>query len=230
MKIGVFGTGIVGQTISEKLVQVGNDVMIGTRDKDATLTRKAKDNFGRPGFGDWIRNNPKVKVAEYPAAAEFAELIVNATNGMGSMQALEEAGEKNLKGKVIVDISNPLDFSKGMPPTLFVSNTDSLGEQIQRRFPEAKVVKTLNTMNAYVMVNPGLLSEDHTVFLSGNDAAAKSAVKQLLSSFGWKEHNMLDMGDLTSARGVEQILPLWVRLLGTLKTPMFNFKIVKSEK
>jgi 8-hydroxy-5-deazaflavin:NADPH oxidoreductase len=230
MKIGILGTGVVGQTIAEKLSQLGHSVMMGTRDKQITLAKTGKDNFGRPAFGEWIKINSKIQFGTFSEAAEFGELIVNATNGLGTLPALEAAGKKNLSGKVIIDISNPLDFSKGMPPSLFISNTDSLGEQIQRTYPDLKVVKALNTMNAYIMANPGLLPDDHNVFLNGNDANAKNEVKKLLVSFGWKEKNIIDMGDITTARGTEQILPIWVRLWGTLKTPMFNFKIVVGGK
>lgn len=217
---------MVGQTIAEKLSSLGHDVMIGTRNVKDTLAKSKPDNFGRPPFGEWIKNFAKIKTGTYAEAAAFAEFIVNATNGMGTLPALELAGKNNLAGKVMLDISNPLDFSKGFPPSLTVCNTDSLAEQIQKNYPDTKVVKSLNTMNAFVMVNPGLLPEDHTVFLSGNDAAAKEKVKELLTSFGWKEKNMIDLGDITSARGAEMILPIWVRLYGTLKNPMYNFKIV----
>ena len=230
MKIGILGTGVVGQTIAEKLVQLGHQVMIGTRDKQATLAKTGKDNFGRPPFSEWLKNNSKVQFGTYSEVASFGEILVNATNGLGTMPALEAAGKKNLENKVMIDISNPLDFSKGMPPSLFISNTDSLGEQIQRTYPDLKVVKALNTMNAYIMVNPALLPDDHNVFLNGNDAGAKGEVKKLLVTFGWKEKNIIDMGDISTARGTEQILPIWVRLWGTLQTPMFNFKIVVGGK
>jgi len=226
MKIAVFGTGVVGQIISEKLENLDHEVTIGTRNVEEALSRSGKDNFGRPGFGEWHSNHPKVKVATYAVAAAGGDLIVNATNGTGTMPALEQAGSKNLAGKVMIDISNPLDFSKGFPPSLFICNTDSLGEQIQRAYPELKVVKSLNTMNAYIMVNPAVLPEDHTVFMNGNDAGAKDEVRELLKSFGWREKNIIDMGDITTARGTEQLLPIWVRLYGSLKNPMFNFKIV----
>ncbi|MGC1242542.1 MAG: NAD(P)-binding domain-containing protein [Chryseosolibacter sp.] len=229
MKIGVLGTGVVGQTISEKLVELGHEVMIGTRSVRDALARSGKDSFGRPPFGEWHAKNPGIQVGTFAEATAFGEFIVNATNGSGTIAALEQAGKEDLGSKVLLDISNPLDFSNGMPPSLFVCNTDSLGEQIQRAYPELKVVKSLNTMNAYIMVNPGLLPEDHHVFMNGNDADAKSKVKELLKSFGWKERNIIDMGDISTARGTEQILPIWVRLWGALKTPMFNFKIVMGE-
>ncbi len=142
------------------------------------------------------------------------------------MDALKLAGATNLNGKVLLDIANPLDFSKGMPPTLSVCNTDSLGEQIQRTFPDVKVVETLNTMNCKIMVNPSLVPGEHDAFVSGNDRAAKAKVTKILKGwFGWK--SVIDLGDITAARGTEQILALWVRLMGTLGTANFNFKIVK---
>jgi 8-hydroxy-5-deazaflavin:NADPH oxidoreductase len=153
-------------------------------------------------------------------------MVVNATAGTVSLEALEMAGEDNLNGKILIDVSNPLDFSRGMPPTLWVSNTDSLGERIQRRFPEAKVVKTLHTMNAYVMVDPAqLVGADHTVFVSGDDAEAKAEVGELLRSFGWTD--IIDLGDITTARGTEMLMPIWLRLFGALQKPVFNFKIVR---
>ncbi len=229
MKIAVLGTGVVGQTIAEKLSQVGHEVMMGTRDVKETLAKTKPDNFGRPAFKDWHSSHSNIKFGTFSEASSFGAFIVNATNGAGSLQALELAGSKNLSGKVVMDISNPLDFSKGFPPSLLISNTDSLGEQIQRKFAGTKVVKTLNTMTAFIMVNPLHLPEDHQVFLSGNDAEAKTKVKEVLKSFGWKDKNMIDLGDITSARGVEQILPIWVRLMGVLQNPYFNFKIVMGE-
>ncbi|HEY4481867.1 MAG TPA: NAD(P)-binding domain-containing protein, partial [Candidatus Brocadiaceae bacterium] len=178
MKIAVFGTGVVGQMIAEKLVELGHEVMIGTRNVQNTLARSGPDNFGRPPFSEWHKRFSNIKLGTYTEAAAFGEFIVNATNGTGTLPALEQAGKRNLANKVMLDISNPLDFSKGMPPTLFICNTDSLAEQIQRNYPETRVVKSLNTMNAFVMVNPGILPEDHHVFLSGNDDQAKARVKE----------------------------------------------------
>ena len=228
MKIGVLGTGVVGQTIAEKLNQLNHKVMVGTRDVKNLMTKAGPDRFGRPSFNEWHKKNSNVKPGTFSEAAAFGELIVNATNGMGTMTALESAGKENLNNKILLDVSNPLDFSKGMPPTLFISNTDSLAEQIQRTFPETKVVKSLNTMNSYVMVNPSVLSGDHIVFLSGNEAGAKDEVKKLLMSFGWKDKNIFDLGDITSARGAEQILPIWLGIMSTLQTGKFNFNIVTA--
>ena len=226
MKIGILGTGMVGQAIGGRLAQLGHDVMIGTRDVAETLARTAPDGMGNPPFSVWQKQNPKVKLGNFAQAAVHGELVVNATNGFAAIDILKSAGEANLNGKTLIDISNPLDFSKGMPPTLFVKDSDSLAEQIQRAFPKVNVVKTLNTMTASVMVNPGQLAGgDHTVFVSGNDAGAKAQVAELLKGFGWRD--IIDVGDITTARGTEMLLPIWIRLMGALQTPFFNFKIVK---
>lgn len=226
MNIGIFGTGIVGRTIAARLVELGHSVVIGTRDPNQTLAKTAPDGMGNPPFSVWQKDNLKVHLATFKEAAAHGELLVNATNSSGSLPALQAAGESNLNGKILIDISNPLDFSRGMPPSLTVCNTDSLGEQIQRAFPNVKVVKTLNTMNARVMVYPRQLAGgDHSIFLSGNDATAKARVSDLLRSFGWED--LIDLGDITTARGAEMILPIWLRLMGALQTPAFNFKIAR---
>jgi 8-hydroxy-5-deazaflavin:NADPH oxidoreductase len=231
MKIAVFGTGIVGQVISKRLAELGHEVTIGTRDIAKTLSRAGKDMYGNPPFGEWYDQNKHVlKLNTFSEATQPSEIIFNCTQGQGSIDAFTQAGTENLKGKIIMDISNPLDFSQGMPPSLSPVNTDSLGELIQRTFPDTKVVKTLNTMTCFVMVNPALIPGDHNVFVSGNDAAAKSTSKLLLKSFGWTEQNIIDLGDITTARGTEQLLPIWIRLYSTLQNPMFNFKIVMAAK
>lgn len=231
MNIAVFGTGVVGQVIAARLSGLGHSVTMGTRDVEKTLTRPGKDALGNPPFGEWYKQqNNKIKLATYREAASTAEVIFNCTHGQGSVEALNFAGKENLKGKLLMDISNPLDFSQGRTPFLNPGNTDSLGETIQRNFPEVKVVKTLNTMVCYLMVNPSAVAGDHNVFVSGNDEVAKSKAKGILKSFGWKESNMIDLGDITTARGTEQLVALWVRILGTLKNPMFNFNIVKASQ
>ena len=229
MKIGVFGTGVVGQTIAEKLESLGHDVMLGTREAQQSLAREGNDSFGRPPLKDWLAAHPKVRLDTYAEAAAHGELLVNATSGLGALDALKLAGEKNLGSKAMLDISNPLDFSKGFPPSLTVCNTDSLGEQLQRAFPQLRVVKGLNTLTSFLMVAPRNLPEPHHIFLCGNDADAKAEVRQLLGSFGWTDAEMIDLGDITNARGTEQLLPIWVRLYGALKSPMFNFRIVRTE-
>ncbi|SKB64210.1 hypothetical protein SAMN05660473_01699 [Arthrobacter sp. 49Tsu3.1M3] len=226
MKIAVLGTGMVGRTIAGALAGLGHDVVIGTRDPQATLARTEPDMMGTAPLAEWHAANAGVDVAAFADAASGAELIVNATNGAGSLAALAAAGTPNLAGKIIMDIANPLDFSQGMPPSLNPVNTDSLGEEIQRSFPEAKVVKTLNTMTASVMVDPARVAGgDHTVFVSGDDADAKAAVTELLKGFGHRD--VIDLGDITSARGAEMILPIWLRIWGALGTGEFNFKIAR---
>jgi predicted dinucleotide-binding enzyme len=226
MNIAVFGTGVVGQVISEKLLELGHQVTIGTRNVQDAINRSEPGRLGRPGFGNWHQAHPAIKIGTYAHAAASASIIVMGTSGDGVLPALDQAGHQNLSGKILLDITNPLDFSQGMPPSLFVCNTDSLGEQIQRAYPELKVVKSLNTMAAFVMVNPSLIPGNHNVFMSSNHDDAKSTIKALLTSFGWQEHNIVDLGDLTTARGAEQLVVIWLRLWGTLKTPIFNFNIV----
>ena len=226
MRFGILGTGVVGKTLAPHLTGLDHDMMVGTRDPQETLSRTEPDQYGSPPFSDWQQEHHEVKLGTFGEAAAHGEMVVNATSGAVCLEALELAGAENLNGKVLIDISNPLDFSKGMPPTLSVSNTDSLGEQIQRRFPEAKVVKTLHNMNAYLMVDPAQLAEaDHTVFVCGDDPEAKAKVTELLGSFGWAD--VIDLGDITTAQGTEMLLPIWLRLFGALKKPVFNFKIVR---
>ena len=226
MRIAVLGTGSVGRAVAGRCAAIGHDVAIGTRDPHSTLARTDTDMMGTPPFGTWHADHPEIALLPFADAAARGELIVNAASGTASLEVLALAGADNLAGKVLVDISNPLDFSAGFPPTLFVKDTDSLAEQIQRAFPEARVVKTLNTLNATVMVDPATLAGgDHSIFVSGDDAAAKATVTELLRSVGWRD--IIDLGDLSSARGTEMLLPIWLRLMGTLGTPAFNFKIVR---
>lgn len=227
MNIGIFGTGIVAKTIGAKLEGLGHAVKIGTRDVKATLARSEPDMFGGPPVRTWLEAHPKVTLGTHADVARHGELLISALSGQGALSALGSADANDLAGKILIDISNPLDFSKGMPPTLSVSNTDSLGEQVQRALPKTKVVKALNTVTADLMVNPALVgAADHTMVLCGNDAEAKTEVTRILKDwFGWKD--IVDLGDITNARGSEQWLPLWVRLFGALKTPMFGMKIVR---
>ncbi len=226
MRFGILGTGVVGKTTAARLAGLQHQVIVGTRNPEETLSRTEPDPYGNPPFSAWQEEHPEVRLGTFGEAAAHGEMVVNATAGAVSLEALELAGEANLNGKVLIDVSNPLDFSRGMPPTLSVSNTDSLGEQIQRRFAEARVVKTLHTMNAYLMVDPAQLAgADHTVFVGGDDAEAKAAVADLLRSFGWAD--IIDLGDITTARGTEMMLPVWLRLFGALQKPVFNFKIVR---
>jgi 8-hydroxy-5-deazaflavin:NADPH oxidoreductase len=230
MKIAIIGTGTVGQVLAAKLVELGHEVLIGTRNVSEKLANTSKDSYGNPPFVEWHKANSKVKLLTFSDAASAGEIIINATHGGNSISALKLAGAKNLAGKLLIDIANPLDFSKGMPPSLLpeLSNTNSLGEEIQKTFPLALVVKTLNTMWCGLMVNPGMVGGgDHVNYLAGNDIAAKGKVKLLLNQFGWKDENIIDLGDISGARASESVLLIWLRVMGVLQGSAFNFKIVR---
>lgn len=226
MRIAVLGTGTVGRALAATFDRLGHDVVLGTRDPGETAARSTPDAVGGPPFSEWLAGHGGIKLATFAEAAGDSEVVVNATNGVASLAALAAAGEARLAGKILVDVSNPLDFSQGMPPVLNPVNTESLAERIQRAFPEARVVKTLNTMNAGLMVDPRRLADgDHSVFVSGDDADAKKTVTVLLAELGHRD--IIDLGDITTARGAEMVLPLWLRLFGVLGTPDFNFKVVR---
>ena len=217
MKYAVLGTGSVGTTIATKLVELGHEVVMGSR---------TADNKNGIAWADGVGD--RASLATFADAAAGAQVVFNATQGDKSLDALRAAGAENLAGKILIDVGNPLDFSQGMPPTLTIHGRDSLGEQIQAAFPTTKVVKALNTMTAEVMVNPSLLPGEHDVFVCGNDEIAKATVSTLLrEGFGWR--SIIDLGDITTARGAEAWLPLWLRLWGALGTAHFNLKIVKAE-
>jgi len=216
MRIGVLGTGMVGSTIATKLAQLGHEVRMGSR------------TAGNERAVAWVASaGAGASHGTFADAAAHGELVFNCTAGEVSLAALEAAGAENLAGKVLVDVSNPLDLSHGMPPGLFTSSFDSLGEQIQRAFPDARVVKALNTVNREVMVDPSKVPGEHDVFLCGDDEAAKPRVIELLQSFGWPAASVIDLGDLTAARGMEAYLLLWIRLSSALGTGHFNVRVVR---
>jgi hypothetical protein len=202
MRFGILGTGMVGDTIAKRLKALGHEVKQGGRE--------AKPDKGTFTFAE---------------TASFGEMIFNCTNGMASVEVCKSVAHA-IGDKVLVDVSNPLDFSKGMPPSLFAGNTDSLAERIQAVAPKAKVVKALNTVNCAIMVEPAKLPGDHDIFVCGDDGAAKAKVVEVLRGFGWK--HIVDLGPLQNARGTESYLPLWVRLYGALGTPDFNIHIVRK--
>src|SRR6266516_2230047 len=216
MRFGVLGTGMVGRTVAGKLVAVGHEAKMGSREagneKAVAWVAEAGEGASEGSLAD---------------AARFGEVVVNATAGAHSLEVLEVAGAENLEGKVLIDIANALDAST-RPPTLTVSNTDSLGEQIQRRFPNARVVKALNTMNAAVMAAPDSLGETTNVFVCGDDEGAKAQVMELLETFGWLSGDIIDLGDITAARGAEMYLALWLHLMGALGTAQFNIRVGKD--
>jgi len=209
MQIAILGTGAVGPALGKALSAAGHQVTIGTRDPEQTKAREQWAEVDLP-------------LAAYQDLG--ADIFINATNGSGSLPALQAVGDA-LNGKVLIDASNPLDFSQGFPPSLFVSNTDSLAEQLQREFPDARVVKMFNTMANQVMINPGGLADDTTIFVAGNDADARRSAASIAADLGWTD--VFDLGDLTAARGLEMYLPLWVRIFAQLGRPEFNIKLVR---
>ncbi|MGJ5831562.1 NADPH-dependent F420 reductase [Streptomyces ossamyceticus] len=225
MRYAVLGTGIVGRTIAAKLASLGHEVVIGTRDPAATLARTEPNAMGTPPFTTWSAAHPTVGLRSFAESATFGERVVNATAGTVTLEALNAAGSVNLAGKILIDVANPLDSSRGMPPLLNPVNADSLGEQVQRAFPDARVVKTLNTMNCRLMVEPDRVSGAHNVFVSGEDTGAKKQVTEMLVSFGWPESSVIDLGGIETARGAEMLLPIWLRLYSTLGHTDFNFHI-----
>lgn len=224
MQIAVLGTGIAGRTLAARTAALGHETRLGTRDVEASLASTQETRDGSGTLAQWHEQHPDVTIATFADAVADADLTLNVTNGEAALAVLESAG--NLAGKVIVDVTNALDFSQGFPPRLFVSNDDSLAEQIQRHHPDAKIVKSLNTVNAMVMADPQSLADgDHTMFLAGDDDGAKAAARALLEEFGWRD--VLDLGDLKAARAMEMYLPLWLRLMGAVGSPSFNVKVVR---
>lgn len=214
MRIAVLGTGSVGRQIAGKLVELGHEVTMGSRSADGEALREWVEETGGTAAG-----------GSFADAVAASELVFNCTAGTASLDALAAAGADNLAGKVLVDVANPLDFSGGMPPTLSVCNDDSLGERIQAAFPEAKVVKSLNTVNHQVMADPGRLTGTHNVFVCGEDEGAKATVTGLLVALGWPPESIVDLGGIAAARGAEMYLPLWLALMGALGSADFNIQI-----
>jgi hypothetical protein len=213
MDIGILGTGVVGTTLGASLVAAGHRVMLGSRSGD------------KEGVAEWAtQQGDLASQGTFEDAAIFADVALNCTAGAHSLDALEKAGADNLSGKILIDVANPLDFSEGFPPSLLVSNKDSLGEQVQRALPDTRVVKALNTVAAEVMVEPSRLDGPHDLLICGNDAEAKSEVSRLLRDW-WGWEHIVDLGDISSARGTEAYLHLWLRLMGALDSPFFNIHV-----
>src|SRR3954453_7674378 len=219
MRIGVLGTGTVGRTLADKLVELGHEVRMGSR------------AAGNQNAVEWVQGagaGADASGGAFADAAEFGELLINATGGSVSLDALGMAGAENLAGKVLIDVSNALDFGGDGPPVIGVSVDDSLGERIQAAFPDARVVQALNHMNASLMLSPDKLDERSNVFVCGNDASAKAQVIELLETFGWLSGDILALGDISAARGAELYVALWVRPMGALGTPEFNIRVVRG--
>jgi predicted dinucleotide-binding enzyme len=209
MQIAILGTGPVGRALGKACSAAGHEVVIATRDPEQTRQRE-----------EWAGLD--LALAAYQDLD--GDVFINATNGQGSLSALRAVGD-TLNGKVVIDTSNALDFSQGFPPSLFVSNTDSLAEQLQRELPEARLVKMFNTMANQVMVDPNRLPSDTTIFVAGNDVTARQTAASLAADLGWTD--VFDLGDLTAARGLEMYLPLWVRMFAQIGRPEFNIKVVR---
>ncbi|WP_347567908.1 NAD(P)-binding domain-containing protein [Arthrobacter sp. Y-9] len=207
----------MGRTLASAFADLGYTVTVGTRDRARTLADSER--------GEWLKDDPRIRLASFAEAAQSGrDLVVLATSGFAAADVLAQAGEA-LAGKVVLDVTNPLDFSQGFPPTLFVKDEDSLAEVLQRAHPEARIVKALNTLTASLMAAPGRLPEPGTIFLCGDDAEAKQVVTVILSELGHRD--VLDLGALSAARGTEMLLPLWLRVMAALGTAEFTFKVVR---
>jgi predicted dinucleotide-binding enzyme len=227
MNTAVLGTGIVAKTLAARLAAAGHAVTLGTRDVAATRARTAPGRMGDPPVPEFLMNNPAIQLATFADAALGADLVILAVEGNVALSVLDQAGADALAGKVLVDLTNPLDVSAGMPPRLFVANDDSLGEQIQRAYPASQVVKTLNTVSAHLMVDPrALAGGDHTMFLCGDDPGAKAVVLRVLrDDLGWTD--VLDLGGISNARGMEATLLLWTRVWIATGLANFAWKVVR---
>ena len=213
MRVGVLGTGMVGQAIGSRLVEVGHDVVMGSR------------TAGNEKGTAWARAHPaRAAAATFAEAAAHGELLVNATGGTVSLDVLATCDERDLAGKVLVDVSNPI--AGHGPLRLEPVMDDSNAERIQRAHPDLRVVKSLNTMNCDVMVRPDSLPGEHDVFVAGDDDEAKGEVRALLESFGWPPASIRDLGGLEAARGLEMYLAFWLSLRMTLGHNAFNIRVV----
>ncbi len=226
MKIGIIGSGMVAQTLGTTWLGLGHEVALGTRDPQKIDDKKMM----AASLREWrAQTENRGRIVTFQEAAAFGDVLVNATGGTVSIQALEQAAADKVGGKVLIDVANELDHGRGLPPRPLASDDRCLAEKIQARFANLKVVKTLNTVGAPVMVNPGgLAGGDHTVFLSGNDGGAKAQVADLLRGLGWSD--ILDLGDISTARGPEMYMGLWLRLWGVTRTPNVNVKVQRAPK
>jgi predicted dinucleotide-binding enzyme len=215
MKIGMLGTGMVGETLGTKFVQLGHQVKMGSR------------SANNESAGKWAsKNGSNASIGTFAEATAFGEIVFLCLKGDAELEVVRSVGAGVFLSKIVVDVSNPLDFSRGMPPSLSICNTNSLGEEVQKALPSAKVVKTLNIVNCEVMIEPGKAGEQPTMFICGNDAEAKGRVTALLKTLGWTD--IIDLGDITKSRSTEMLLPVWLSLMQTLGHPYFGFKVVRQ--
>ncbi|MHB9034018.1 MAG: NADPH-dependent F420 reductase [Anaerolineae bacterium] len=226
MKIGILGTGTVGRTLADKLQQLGHSVVIGTRDPADTLKREENTESGLTAMRAWLHDHAEIPLKTMAEAAEFAEMVICAVDGLVLQDALEAANPGNLYGKILVDLTNAVTGAPDGSSGLLVANTESMAERVQRSLPKTRVVKTLNNISAPLMVDPQQLANGgHTVFLCGNDGDARQQVHELLQQMGWSD--VIDLGDLSAARSLEMLVLLWFNLWQTLGTEMFNLKVVR---
>lgn len=225
MRIGIIGSGIVGQLLGGKLVSLGHNVALGTRNPSDLHSTKGM----APALADWLKGpGHGARVATFSEAAAHGEVVINATSGTVSLEALSLAGKENLAGKVLIGVANALDFSHGMPPVCLATDQEggSVGVRIQQAFPDTRVVKALDTMSGHMMVDPLQLADgNHAVFICGNDPSAKESVAELLRSFGWRD--IFDLGDITAAHGLEMMMAMWIRCWRQLGNRPFNWKFVR---
>ncbi len=229
MKIAVLGTGYVGRVLAARLDGLGHDVTIGTRGPKETVARTGADSMGTPPFSSWQAEHDDVELRTFADAVADAELILNATHGAVSLDVLHTVGANALAGKVLLDLALPLDFSQGRPPMLTIANDDSLGEQIQRSFPSTRVVKSLNSVFCEVMVEPSRLPGAHSIFIAGDDTEAKQLVEGILIEFGWSRESIIDLGDITGARGAEMYSRLFFTLAEVFGSYELNINVVRAQ-
>ncbi len=229
MRIAVLGTGMVGRALAGRLSGLGHAVVVATRNVEQTLARTDPGAMGTPPYAEWQQANPQVRLVSFAEAGAHADLFVNATAGTSRLNALEAVGSDGLAGKIVLDLAIPLDLSQGMPPKLLVANTDSLGEQIQRAFPNARVVKTLNTVFFQVMIDPSRVPGRHSIFVAGEHQDAKQTVRGLLAEFGWPEDSVIDLGGIHAARATEMYMQLYFTLVGVFGGDFdFNVAVIRA--
>ncbi len=214
MKIGILGSGDVGRALGHGFVELGHEVRIGTRHPNQDKLQV------------WLKEHPrKTSVGAFSEVAAFGDLVIIATGWAGTENAIKLADPNNFSGKTVIDVTNPLDFSGGMPPKLAVGHTDSGGEQVQRWLRGAKVVKAFNTIGNAHMFRPQFTEGKPDMFICGNDGGAKKEATQLLTDFGWP---VIDVGGIESSRLLEPLAMLWVIYGFQTNTWEHAFKLLRN--
>jgi 8-hydroxy-5-deazaflavin:NADPH oxidoreductase len=214
-RVGVLGSGVVGQQLAIGFSGCGHDVMIGTRDPD------------KPELREWLSGDGAgIRPGSFQEVGAHGELLVLAVLGDAAEQAIAAAGRENFSGKVVIDAMNPLDFSGGFPPKLSITGEDSLGERVQRALPEARVVKAFNTIGNQYFVNPQFSDGQPTMLIAGDDDQAKGTVTDLLADFGWSD--VVDLGGIEGSRELEAICIAWVKLIGVRGSADHGFQLLSG--